>query len=246
MRLGFHIINFLFKLRLKLIYLSASKIGIEFIHGHLVKISAINEKSFVVDLGANLGGFSYEMEKRFKCKILAVEANPDLFKRLKSTNNTTFYNCAISDKDGTVDLVISDNIEASSMFTTIASIWTSGNTVSVSGRKLSSLLDEKGITKVDLLKVDIEGAELMMIDSLSDSELSAFGQISIEFHESLDLSLRKKTLAVIERLKRIGYYTVVTSADKFSDVLFINKAQYRLSNIAMFWYWIHRLVAYKG
>ncbi len=42
-----------------------------------------------------------------------------------------------------------------------------------------------GVDRIDLLKIDIEGAEIGMFDDCTDEELSSIGQITVEFHAFL-------------------------------------------------------------
>ena len=60
-----------------------------------------------------------------------------------------------------------------------------GSLVRVSGRHLAGIVCELGVTDIEVLKMDIEGAELEVIDSLDDEFLRNISQITIEFHDFL-------------------------------------------------------------
>jgi hypothetical protein len=94
------------------------------------------------------------------------------------------------------------------------------------------------------LKVDIEGAEISVFESLSDSELLSFRQITVEFHEFLDDSLKYATYKTISRIRRLGFKMIVTSTEKFSEVLFL-RMDIKFSLSEWLWYYIHQLVRHK-
>jgi Methyltransferase FkbM domain len=53
----------------------------------------------------------------------------------------------------------------------------------VEGYTMTEILDRSGFDRVDLLKVDIEGAERELFSSQDVSWLDRVGAIAIEFHE---------------------------------------------------------------
>ena len=57
----------------------------------------------------------------------------------------------------------------------------------------------------DLLKVDIEGAEWDLFDSLSDEDFAKIGQITVEFHDFVFPSMRERSEKIIKRLKDMGF-----------------------------------------
>ncbi len=78
------------------------------------------------------------------------------------------------------------------------------------------------INEVDLLKIDIEGAELQLFLSTSDDVFSSIKQISIEFHDFMDLYPSEEVKKIINRFKS-GFYIIKFSRYYYYDVLFINK-----------------------
>ncbi len=103
--------------------------------------------------------------------VLAIEANPDLYlqncdliKRL-NLRNVSCHNIAICNFDGFVDLqVFSDNGIDSSIHRK------DGKTVkTVQSMKLDTFLQHVEIGKVDFIKVNIEGAEIDLLESSTKS-----------------------------------------------------------------------------
>jgi len=74
--------------------------------------------------------------------------------------------------------------------------------VTVSARQLSSLLIDNGHSHIDLLKIDIEGAEFTVLKEILNSNMT-IGQLLIEFHhtfkifEGKGIVWMKETLALL-------------------------------------------------
>jgi FkbM family methyltransferase len=68
------------------------------------------------------------------------------------------------------------------------------------------LMDELGLARVDLLKLDIEGAEYEVLASIGDEKLASIGQIVVEFHHHcVSRFLETHTRIMVSRLKRLGF-----------------------------------------
>lgn len=70
--------------------------------------------------------------------------------------------------------------------------------------RLASILRRLGHDRIDLLKLDVEGAEYAVLDDLLASELDV-GQILVEFHHRLAGFRPGQTRAALRRLGRAGY-----------------------------------------
>ena len=75
----------------------------------------------------------------------------------------------------------------------------SDNTVSVKSESLNSLIERVG--GVDLLKIDIEGAEYDLIEKTSIETLAKASNIILEFHDNPD----GKVLRILEKLESAGF-----------------------------------------
>lgn len=71
-------------------------------------------------------------------------------------------------------------------------------------RGLSSLMSELGHTRIDLLKLDIEGAEYEVIDQMLNSDVDV-RVLCVEFDQPTPLS---KALGYVSRLKNAGFTPV--------------------------------------
>ncbi len=116
-----------------------------------------------VDAGANVGYFSLLAASR-GAHVLAYEPTLAVYRRLKENFALNGFsgdlvNAALSDKAGTVKLYESDDDpEANSIFGN--GEWSS----TVRTVSLDRDLIRFGVKRVDLLKIDVEGAEPMVLD----------------------------------------------------------------------------------
>lgn len=114
----------------------------------------------VFDLGANFGAASVYFAQQWpEAQIFSVEPNPVIFRRLVAMTAgypaITCINCAVGERDGTADFVVSADHLGSSLFRRDPN----GHTIRVEMRTLASLMAETGVSRIDVLKFDVEGAE---------------------------------------------------------------------------------------
>ncbi len=199
---------------------------VKLINGHYVFVKDLNDNSLVIDLGASNGIFSAEITKLYNNTCYAIEPNVELYKNLNQENIISL-NYAISNSDGPIDFYISNNYEASSILNDFENIWKSEKKITVQGITFKSLLDILKIDnkKIDLLKVDIEGAELDLIESLTNNEVKNIKQITIEFHDWLNKNLYDRTVGAITKLISLGFtgYTYGSLYQHPVEMFFLNK-----------------------
>jgi len=147
------------------------------------------EGDVIVDIGAGMGEEAIVFADLVgaKGKIFSLEANPVIFNILnhvlglnKITNVYTF-NKAISDSDRSVTIHVSDT---SYLGGTIGHEKSKAEVENfeVEGVRLDTFLANNRIEKVDLLKVNIEGAERYLVNTL-DHCLDKIKNIAIECHD---------------------------------------------------------------
>jgi hypothetical protein len=88
---------------------------------------------------------------------------------------------------------------------------------------LGRTLGDFGISDIEVLKMDIEGAELEVIDSLDDNFFRGVRQMTIEFHDFLGYASTLEVNRRIDRLADIGFRELYWSACRNTgDVLLVN------------------------
>jgi FkbM family methyltransferase len=220
-------------LRKKLLKSILHAAGIENIGDHWICTNEINANSIVIDLGANHGNFSKEITTLFHSTCYAIEPNVVLYDAINH-ENVIKSNYAIASIDAPITFYISKNHEASSILNEFgAQWWEEDRAVTVEGVTFATLrekLNLKGKT-IDILKVDIEGAELELFEALTAPELEDIKQISVEFHDWIARDLHDRTVKVIQKLISLGFegYTDTPSQKWTVEMFFLNKKHNNLS-----------------
>jgi FkbM family methyltransferase len=80
-------------------------------------------------------------------------------------------------------------------------------------RTLSRILDDEGVTRVDLLKIDVEGAELHVVRGIEDRHWPAIAQVALEVQ---DLDGRMDEIKAL--LTRHGFDVVIKPDDPKAQV----------------------------
>ena len=143
----------------------------------------INQNDVVIDVGAHIGLFSLLVSQFCKTgKIFSFEPireNFDLFVsnlELNHIQNVFPFNVGVSKNSGGLNLFLNDDQSAHSIFPN------GSKSVAVDSTSLQKIFDEKKISACKLLKLDCEGAEYDIIDSLPAEYLDKIQNMVIEYH----------------------------------------------------------------
>lgn len=114
----------------------------------------------ILDLGANIGDTPVFFALLFpEATIFAIEPNPHIQEVLRKNAsqfpNIKVFDCAIADKTGKINL----NFGESHLGSSINDREQNKNSVEVDVYSLRDFCAKEGISKIDILKFDIEGAE---------------------------------------------------------------------------------------
>jgi FkbM family methyltransferase len=148
----------------------------------------------VVDIGAHIGVVSIYLAKRYPdVRILAYEAIPRVFELLSANlrrnrvHNVTAFNLAVTGdgRDLELESHLNSNTGGSSAYASAGRL-PGHDRVTVASVTLDQILEQHGIERCPLLKIDIEGGEY---DVLYNAKLlSRVANIRGEFHENEYLS----------------------------------------------------------
>lgn len=162
----------------------------------------------VVDFGANIGVFSVWVAQTFHPRsVIAVEMEPDCYHRLTEAialnqleDTIHPFQAAIFNQSGTV---ATKKIPGSTFFT----IAPQKSTHQVRSFSFQDFLTHTGIDRIDLLKIDIEGAEKYL---LTDVNAELFQHrvryILLETHSLNDF----RTEQAVAYLSRLGFHLAMT------------------------------------
>lgn len=167
----------------------------------------------VVDVGANVGQYSQELIKSgYNKKIISFEPLSDIYNELVSNSSNhpnwdVYERCAIGDKNGEVEINVSENYESSSIFNVLdKSIKAEPSTKFIKKEKvkiarLSDVLKFDPKSKIHL-KIDVQGYEEMVLSGAED----IFGNVcSLELEISL-LPLYEGVLSPQKLLAKLHGY----------------------------------------
>lgn len=203
------------------------------INGHTLIPSLLGSTSIAVDLGANTGAFSTAIVRRFGCRLLAVEANPDLAQKLNGFSEFETLHCAVGDRNGQMSFALSRDSECSSLL--VDQVAVVDRQVIVEVKTLTALFNHIGSERIDLVKMDIEGAEVSVIDSAPDDVLRRINQLTLEFHDFNGMVDPVEVQKIISRFHDIGFDHLRSTRRFYEDTLFINRDWVNLRKTTI-WY----------
>ncbi len=190
------------------------------IAGHTFLPSLIGPTSVVLDVGASQGQFTQAMARKFGCKVYAVEPNPYLCADLKqlAIPGVTVHGVALADTRCPRSFLLMDNSESSHFCTADNP---SERAVQVEARTLEDLISEIPDIGIDLIKMDVEGAELDVLERVPARALERVRQLTVEFHQFMYPESRVRIEAVKKRFYDSGFWVVDFSRTNY-DVLFVH------------------------
>lgn len=192
------------------------------VEGHSFFTAPLGAGSTVVDLGMNYGAFSRWITANTSARVVGVEPVPELFAAIPHLPRTTVRQNAIASSSGSVALVLNEGSCAALDSTGLGEA--SAQRVTVRAITLAELFAQHDIEIVDLLKIDIEGAELDVLGDAPADVLRRCRQITCEFHNFLDPTLTPRVRAVQRRLEMLGFTRMTFSLDD-TDTLFLQRAE---------------------
>lgn len=154
-------------------------------------MNIVNPKN-ILDLGSNIGLSTIFFATKYpEAKIISIEPDPETFKILekntKQFSNVILLNCAVSDKNGSVDFFKNKKHNASSIFHRNAE----DQKITVNTVSLVDVFSKNNLSEIDILKFDIEGAEFKVFENWNEWQKvkSITGEIHADLaeNESFDL-----------------------------------------------------------
>jgi len=139
----------------------------------------LNGNSLVFDIGGYQGEWAEKIYDLYKSNILIFEPHPVFYMKLvdkfSEIEKVTVYNFGLGAK--TESSFLSDEENESS------TMKNAGGRITVSIKSITDFLIENNIGTVDLVKINIEGGEYELLESLIKSEkVSTFLNIQVQFH----------------------------------------------------------------
>jgi len=174
---------------------------------------AKTSEPFIIDCGGHIGlAVLYFKSLYPQARILSFEPNPETFTLLQKNivqndlRDVEAVNLALT-RDGTKDAILyvgEDFLHAWDSTDTIEpNLWVNMHEyrgIPVQSARLSSYINGR----VDFLKIDIEGAEVAVLEELS-GKLSVVSALTLEYHQNTANLAQGKLQKILEKLGRSGF-----------------------------------------
>jgi FkbM family methyltransferase len=182
-----------------------------FSHVYTPKFLPVEKGDIVVDIGANIGVFSVFASARGAAQIYAFEpfrGNFDFLREniaLNGMDNIIPIHEAVSGKAGIARLYLA-GISGGHLLFDHCIDGKLDEYVEVPAITLPAVMDDRKLDRIDYLKIDCEGSEGAILESLSRDYLRRVRKIGMEFHDNVS-SLSHGEMEC--RLRSAGFETHV-------------------------------------
>jgi FkbM family methyltransferase len=153
-----------------------------------------DEVATVLDIGANIGITALYFSLVFpNARIYAFEPAPDNFALLErnvaNCARIRAFNFALGAQDATAELYASDNPANFGGYSRHAAGSDTSRRIRIPVRDAAAVLGELGLERVDVIKVDTEGAEHEILTALPEQVLRGAKYVTGELHGNRDFAL---------------------------------------------------------
>lgn len=185
----------------------------------------ISPHSTVIDIGANIGVFCIYSVVSGATRVFAFEPSQESFNILKKNieanrlhDKVALYPYAVWDKMGIVEFPKSSSVMNKVIAT---SEETPVETNKVPAITFEEILKQDRINKVDLLKIDCEGAEYRIVNSINKKLWKRVDALRLEYHDG-------DVLFLINYLKQYGFvaeYMLPNRIDQKTGIVYFRNLE---------------------
>lgn len=191
---------------------------------------ALGQDSIIWSLGVGEDvDFDLALIRRFQLRVEAFDPTPSSVEWLTAQampGNFHFHPWAVTARDGVLKMyprVKKDGSKSSVMYSMVADDASRDDAIEVPAFCLGSIQAKLGQQRLDLLKMDIEGAEYDVLENLLDSPVKP-RQLLVEFHHRFAGVGLARTGEMISKLRTRGYRIFAVS-ETGREVSFILTAE---------------------
>lgn len=193
--------------------------------GFYVAYEKLGKNSIVYSFGIGEDiSFDEEIIKRHHNRVFGFDPTPKSIHWIESRRRSlpsefSFFEYGIGEITGKKTFYLPKNKQHVSGSSVQQTNVDERDTIIVEMKSLKDIAAQLGHPKIDILKMDIEGGEYDVIESLLNSNIE-IDQILVEFHERFFPDGKNKTTRIIEKLRTHGY-KIFGVSDSFEEVSFI-------------------------
>jgi FkbM family methyltransferase len=183
--------------------------------GFAILADSLTNDSNVLSCGIGEdASFDLSLLKKYGCQVTGVDPTPKAVEYVRKNlpaDRFSFVAVAVADTDGQAGFYLPKKTDSVSGSLTRGS-HTSSSHITVPCLRVGSILSQVGITRLDLLKLDIEGSEYTVVaDYLNDARAPKARQIALEFHHHFSNYTPEQTLSLCRTIQGAGYELAWTS-----------------------------------
>lgn len=174
----------------------------------------LREGAVFLDLGAHVGYFSLRASPKIgkTGRVIAFEPNPDTLKELRANirashaSNIVVQPIACTDAEQTLTLY-SDRDHPAGASLSSANAGSKGGRFSytVRGRRVDDVIRELGLTRVDVVKVDVEGAEFFVLKGALETLKRFHPKVVVEIMPANLANMNTKPEDIFRLMQEAGY-----------------------------------------
>jgi FkbM family methyltransferase len=191
----------------------ARREGLAYVTPNFVYRPDLCPESVVIDGGCSYqADFSVYLMRRHGVRAFGVDPtrkHQDALRELERQYSGRFMYvpCAIAAADGELTFNESQTNESGSLLADHINVLQDQTTsYAVKAITLGSLLNRIGVGAVDLLKLDLEGAEYDLFDGMTPEQLRPFKQVFVEFHHHAVSQYRETdSRRIVDRVMGFGF-----------------------------------------
>jgi FkbM family methyltransferase len=194
--------------------------------GWAIPCNFVNSSSTVIDVGLGEDiSFSQSLIEQYSCQVHGFDPTPRAIEFVNNLNQTDFklHPVGLAAKSGKAQFHLPNN--QGHVSGTVGSAKHTGiSKLEVSLVSLDDALLLINAPHVDLLKIDIEGAEYEVLMSESFAKQAAkISIICLEFHHRWESIGKKATLTAVSRLRELGFVCCWANSQTNEEFTFCNR-----------------------
>lgn len=197
-------------------------LGVEY-GGWTVAADSFNNNSIIYSFGVGEDiSFDLDLMRAYDVTVHAFDPTPKSIQWIRSQQlpeSFILHEYGLADFDGEISFNPPENLDHVS-HTILKRTETEAYAIRVPVRRLRTIMQQLGHAHIDLIKMDIEGAEYQVIDDLIASQVHPM-QLLIEFHHRFPNVGIQMTKDSIKKLRVYGYqlFSVSDNGEEYGFIL---------------------------
>lgn len=194
--------------------------------GWAIPAGKIDRESVIVDVGLGEDiSFSTALMDRFGCKAYGFDPTPKSIAYVENIAPSGFvlHRVAIANRAGEAAFHLPKNVSHVSGTLTKAT-HTGVASIKVEQITITDVFERTGIRRIDILKMDIEGAEYdVLLGEEFERQAARIGILCIEFHHRWPGYSASMTTRAVEKLRKLGFSCCWRARSTNQEFTFINR-----------------------